>query len=599
MNKDKCILPIYSTDISTYHYHSNILAVIPDGEQKDLWLYNNYIQLEAPAANLDTDYSRLDFYFPYSLWKACPLLFYQRLHRKLIDSEWPDVTKFFIKSISLGFYVYLYADRYYIPNTNSYHRFHHIHDLFIYGYNNTEKMFYAKEYAENTAIYSDTEISYEEMYMAYNSAVECVDPNRINEVELISYDDTNFVRYNLDINYIKNSIKDYLSGSNTYVCYVHNSMWLWRNSSFNFGVNVYNNVRLCLDEIYNGIKSIDFRLLSALESHKNLMLKRIKHLASEGYLRNGKFIYDRYNIINNKTVLFCNLLLKHSLTLNKDFLVRADELFDYITNQEKQVLEYLIQNLTDEKTYYNDMSVQESSFFTSKIVCVKDESIIIDRQVPLENEFPYKYESVSTDIVIDIGDNVIKAVPKETGTYIVKALDINDKVLASYILDCVPVGFKSNLIFNKQHRGIWHKTNDGLIGNGEDNCFYLFKSKYRNFNLCGDLMIYSGDAASFVIRANDELTEFYCANIDATGVVKIWKKTGEWDPSCDLSCDADIEYNKIYQLKVEAFGNSIKLYLDGELKLEYKDSDYQAGYVGVNVFDAKALFQNVNITPIL
>jgi fructan beta-fructosidase len=74
-----------------------------------------------------------------------------------------------------------------------------------------------------------------------------------------------------------------------------------------------------------------------------------------------------------------------------------------------------------------------------------------------------------------------------------------------------------------------------------------------------------------------------------SGVVKLIK------PGTEICvAEADIKRGVKYNLKVCAKGSNIKVYLDGELKIDADDDSFKSGYFGVGVFAAKALFQNVN-----
>ena len=119
--------------------------------------------------------------------------------------------------------------------------------------------------------------------------------------------------------------------------------------------------------------------------------------------------------------------------------------------------------------------------------------------------------------------------------------------------------------------------------------FVFSETQGSDFEYEADLMIETGQAAMLAFRADQNLSNKYFANIDMSGVVKLIK------PRTEICvAKADIKRGVKYHMKVCANGSNIKVYLDGELKIDADDDSNRSGYFGVGVFNAKALFQNVN-----
>lgn len=150
---------------------------------------------------------------------------------------------------------------------------------------------------------------------------------------------------------------------------------------------------------------------------------------------------------------------------------------------------------------------------------------------------------------------------------------------------------KTNLNNLKPVNGDWSNENNGLYGHGWGDCFSLSSNIADNFSYETNLSIEDGVAAALVFRASDNASGFYCANIDISGFVKLWR------PGKDIKVEpTDIQRNRLYHLKVTTSGDNIKVFLDGKLMMDVIDSTYASGYLGLNVFCGTGLFQNVNYT---
>jgi len=144
--------------------------------------------------------------------------------------------------------------------------------------------------------------------------------------------------------------------------------------------------------------------------------------------------------------------------------------------------------------------------------------------------------------------------------------------------------------------GIWAANTEGMVGNstGGGNGFAISTATSQsNFTYSGDIRVGSGGAGSLVFRANSPATTGYVANIDAdNGFVKLWKIGG----GVLGQYQTTIKKNLLYKLKVIANGSNIKVYYNGGSVpvIDVNDSNYANGYFGLNAWNGKSVFQNVN-----
>ncbi|MER7281592.1 glycoside hydrolase family 32 protein [Dactylosporangium sp. NPDC000244] len=134
--------------------------------------------------------------------------------------------------------------------------------------------------------------------------------------------------------------------------------------------------------------------------------------------------------------------------------------------------------------------------------------------------------------------------------------------------------------------GTWTDTAGGKQGTATGDAFYLSGTTAADFTYEGDVKIVSGTAAALTFRASADGTQHYTANIDTTGVVKLWR------PGREIATYATpIATGRFYHLKVVTTGSRIRVYLDhgaGPV-IDATDTTYTSGRLGLNVFHGTAV----------
>ena len=155
-------------------------------------------------------------------------------------------------------------------------------------------------------------------------------------------------------------------------------------------------------------------------------------------------------------------------------------------------------------------------------------------------------------------------------------------------------GFTTNLAGPWQPvNGTWTTAaaaRPGARGNAAGDSFYLSRTVAADFTYEGDLTIVNGTAAALTFRANADASQHYTANIDASGVVKLWR------PGRDIAgYPTTITPGRTYHLKVVAVGASIKVYLNNGATpvIDATDTAYSSGFLGANVFDGTGVVQHL------
>jgi hypothetical protein len=285
MNVSQKILPMKYPPITSFHYHADLLSVLLNYDQCLPWFYNNFIQLFIHSNVEILDGIRegiiLDFYTPYSNWKNCPHIYYQRINRNFVSKKWNSIIDFIIDTIDMDYYVYLDADQFFIPeNTWCYKKVHKIHDMFIYGYDFQKKILYFTEYLTEARKYTYSRVTFLDFEKSYNSMLQIMQLNKnkignANGIEMISYRKYK-LDYQFDISLAIDYLEDYLTGRNTYKRFRSpNTQWYME---CNFGIKIYENIIKILKLILQKETRIDQRFFHVLWDHKKIMLLRIKFI---------------------------------------------------------------------------------------------------------------------------------------------------------------------------------------------------------------------------------------------------------------------------------------------------------------------------------
>jgi len=140
--------------------------------------------------------------------------------------------------------------------------------------------------------------------------------------------------------------------------------------------------------------------------------------------------------------------------------------------------------------------------------------------------------------------------------------------------------------------GTWTDVAAGKQGSATGDAFLLNDQTGTDFSYEGDVRVDQGTAAALTFRASADGTQHYTANVDTSGVVKLWR------PGQVLaSVPTPIVPGRFYHLKVVTTGPRIRVYLDDGATplIDVTDSTYPSGRFGVNAFNATATVQNLNV----
>jgi fructan beta-fructosidase len=141
--------------------------------------------------------------------------------------------------------------------------------------------------------------------------------------------------------------------------------------------------------------------------------------------------------------------------------------------------------------------------------------------------------------------------------------------------------------------GSWTDVGGGKQAQVTGDGFYLGASTAGDAEYQGDVRLGTARAAGLTFRATADGAG-YTANIDASGVVKLWR------PGRDIATyQAPISPDVTYHLRARTAGSRIQVWLNHGATpvIDATDDAYAAGRFGANVYQGSATVQNLNTGP--
>ncbi|QYR23564.1 hypothetical protein KZ483_11975 [Paenibacillus sp. sptzw28] len=291
--------------ITSFPRNANIIAILATHHAYKDWLYSNHIQLHI-SKEKDEDYYWLMFYQPLARI-IYPLINRQYISRELIRKNNINIIEFIKNAIDTSSYVYLCVDTFFVPAYEHYGRLHLYHDLFIYGYDPVEDVFFAADFFQNGK-YSFEKVSFVQLLNAYESSY--ADRNSENfDVQALQVNHQSSFR--LDIPFIIESLEDYINSTNTSVKYKMVSEPL--DGEFIFGMNIYPVLYVCIET--HEYEAWILKALHVLCDHKKLMAERVKYLLTEKIVvKESEALIASFDEINRQMFSIRNIYIKYFVT---------------------------------------------------------------------------------------------------------------------------------------------------------------------------------------------------------------------------------------------------------------------------------------------
>jgi hypothetical protein len=334
---DKRILPMKSPPITLYPHIANKLSVILSNEEALPWFYSNFIQVWTSKQGPNNYWA--DFLY-FSGSRFCPHYKSNLISRKLMEYKWGSVIDFLIDAIDMGYYVYLNVDASVIPEYEEKKEEHWKHDVFVFGYDKKNKKLNIADFFKGFKYYY-SEVSFNEFEKSYKNFLIMGEDDFINGIGVETYEKGIF---KFDIDFIKRSINDYLSSSNTSIS--SDLSEFDNKDDIVYGIQVYEVFSDYISRYNkNEFKVADIRPFHMLLDHKNVMQLRLKYLDEMGYLENTDYFVNAYKKLQAEALIIRNMIIKHMIAKEDNSLGNVLKRISSISIDEKEVLRKLLYSI--------------------------------------------------------------------------------------------------------------------------------------------------------------------------------------------------------------------------------------------------------------
>ncbi|WP_124033466.1 family 16 glycoside hydrolase [Herpetosiphon llansteffanensis] len=238
--------------------------------------------------------------------------------------------------------------------------------------------------------------------------------------------------------------------------------------------------------------------------------------------------------------------------------------------------------------------------------------LIKNVKTPISNNQLYKLKVVFVGPIIEVYLNNQLVISTIDNTYVdgYVGLNIYSSTVTFQNVQLVKNNAIANFVTNladpwvkSPETGLWVKSPNGLIGSGRGDNFYTSNTQASNGELSADVTLgVPGETAAqsgqLIFRIQDKLhpaNGSYVLDLSSYegGQIQLFR----FPYHLVKNVKTPIVNNQLYKLKVVFVGPVIEIYVDNQLVLNAVDDTYADGYVGLNIYNTTATFQNVQFNP--
>ncbi|RCX12710.1 hypothetical protein DFR58_1209 [Anaerobacterium chartisolvens] len=318
------ILYTHDPIVNTYTTYGILFSIMHDRMWP--WIFNNFIQIRyAPAWGMYVfDNHRL-------LLSDCPYIAYYCFPQSLIISKWnKSLKQLIIDSVNSDFYLFLFADRYYIPKSDCYLKEHNPHEIFIFGYDLEKEIVYAADNLEYGK-FIQIKCTFQELENGYWSVKGKY--TLLTDVRLLKPKDD--ITCDFDLEQVLLSLDSYLNSKRT--------VDVSEDQKCDFGFDSFRRIFEDLSNLSAGEDYIDIRPFHLFYEHKLLMDMRVKYLVQNGYLPGGISLTESFSTLKDDYLSLRNLIVKYDVKKDPKLVSRITNKFQQNIMVEKSLIANLIQ----------------------------------------------------------------------------------------------------------------------------------------------------------------------------------------------------------------------------------------------------------------
>ena len=357
VNMLDCELYWQEPAITAYPRYANVLAIIQQFNDGELWLLNHCMQLQINRGSYEA--MNLDFCVGDMLNTVyrCPFLSVEALDIEefIGNNNEGELIEKVIHYINQGKYIYLPVDWFFISAYQMYGKQHAAHDMLIFGYNQENQKLSVADFFGHFK-YQRAKCSYKEFLSASKdvSKLPCI----LDKVLLLRPCRRDVV---IDLDNVQMLLRDYMEAknSNRHFLPVCRYTDFLNDDIFEFGVNVYEKLIGYLEHIAATKIKVQIRSYDILYEHKLVLLRLSTYMRDKGYLKNDADIVGKLDWLKRQCLKIRNALLKYNLTGREEAVERCVRLLNEVREKEIETLQQWLENINGEPCLPNteDQSV--------------------------------------------------------------------------------------------------------------------------------------------------------------------------------------------------------------------------------------------------
>ena len=183
----------------------------------------------------------------------------------------------------------------------------------------------------------------------------------------------------------------------------------------------------------------------------------------------------------------------------------------------------------------------------------------------------------------------------KNGVANIKAKTVDSEKVIVVTVDDAEVKCDYELKAGNVYSGDWLTTTSGLVAKQNQGDGFLVSDMVgSDFTYTATVNLENANAAGLLLRASKDMSSYIMTNYDKNArVCKIWSPNGF---IASGAVNGDINNSNI-ALTVKTADRFIDVYLNGNLVVsgKAKEADPLTGYYGLNVFNGKAVFNNISV----
>lgn len=339
-------------NINNYLYNSYLLCIILGNENFYPWFYENYTQIFYNDKKLGRYSNKeiwLDFYGGWT--SAQSHLEFIKIPRNSIINV--DILTYIKDKIDSDQYVFTFLDEYYVKPNYMKADYHYVHDILIYGYDDSSEELSVIGFDDNR-IFTCYKIAYKTFARAFENGLALTEDKEAWVQDrlygrLFRFREKSDRVYKFDINKFSCGLHDYIFSINSALKDFPDRdankemdfFDIYFDDKSVFGMKIYDHLPEYLEDVIKYKVRLFYAAFHTLFEHKKCMKDRLIYIA-KNFKTNNKFeeLIDKYN---------------HTLTVFDSMRLAA---LKYNKSNKESIIKDLINTINIEKVYEKEVLSQ-------------------------------------------------------------------------------------------------------------------------------------------------------------------------------------------------------------------------------------------------